>query len=69
MFLFCFFARLQTFMIVDYILSLLTSTVSESLGSYEKLPQAVVGGITLGGKDEGAFGWLVGTYHTSPLSL
>ena len=57
-------------MIVDYILSLLTSTVSESLGSYEKLPQAVVGGITLGGKDEGAFGWLVGTYHTSPpLSL
>ena len=40
---------------------MLTRLVSESLGLYEKLPQAVVvvGGITLGGKDEGAFGWLL----------
>jgi len=53
---------------------LLTSTVSESLGSYEKLPQAVVGGITLGGKMRVPSLWLVGWLvhpptYTSPLSL
>jgi len=53
---------------------LLTSTVSESLGSYEKLPQAEVGGITLGGKMRVPSLWLVGWLvhpptYTSPLSL
>jgi len=54
---------------------LLTSTVSESLGSYEKLPQAVVGGITLGGKMRvPSPGWLDGwlvhpSTHTFPPSL
>jgi len=54
---------------------LLTSTVSESLGSYEKLPQAVVGGITLVGKMRvPSPGWLDGWYtlpptHFPPLSL
>ena len=54
---------------------LLTSTVSESLGSYEKLPQAVVGGITLVGKMRvPSLGWLDGWYtlpptHFPPLSL
>ena len=45
---------------------LLTSTVSESLGSYEKLPQAEVGGITLGGKMRVPSLWLVGWYTLPP---